>query len=421
MNIRKLAVVGALSMSLTVGSASAFAASLEDTVGLAGEESINKLVALSVFSSMNTFQPEEALTRGELANILNKVVTLKTPATAPKIADVVTANGANAKIANVVGNGYISLQNGKFNSNAGVTYGELSKALAYGLGFKASWSDRQVDTFYYLERKGVLSIDTDLDAVVTRESAAVILDAFLTAKGYYTSDKGVVSALTDDSIVINNGSENATYKIAGNAALFVNGQAADLPSFGPGTAVLVALNADGEVAYMNGGILGLIEGTISLADGQVRISIEDVPDTLKNADLNAFVTPLPNDPEGEFTLTSFGFYSTAGVTFSGGAYINEPTDEVTMLRVYMSSVEGKAFTVSDSKLTLDFSGDALANQTFEVAADASITLESDESKKLTLADLAALQKDNDVTVTVTIDNSGIVTAIKAKAEPKKAE
>lgn len=417
MNIRKFAVVGALSLSLTVGSASAFAASLEDTIGLGGEESINKLVALNVLSSSGVnFRPEASLTRGELANILNLVLTLKTPAKLPQIKDVVTAKGANSKIVKVVGNGYISLNNGKFNPNQGVTYGELSKALAYGLGFKASWSNRAIDAFYFLERKGVLPIDTDLDAVVTREEAAVVLDKFLTVKGFYNIDKGVVSALTDGGVVINNGSENAEYKIAKNAALFINGESQDITAFGAGTAVQVVLNAKGEVAYMNGGILGLIEGEVSLNDGKIKINNE-----LKNVDLNAVVSPLPNNPDEPFTFANFGLYSAAGVSFGGGVYVNEGTDEVTMLSVYISKTEGKPFTIKDSSLTVDFSGDGLDNQTFEVAGDAKIVLESEPDKAITLADLAALQAGNTLSGTVEMNDSGVVTAITAKVEAKKAE
>ncbi|WP_199618889.1 S-layer homology domain-containing protein [Paenibacillus alkalitolerans] len=416
MNIRKIAVVGALSLFLTVGSASAFAASLEDTIGLAGEESINKLVALNVFSSGASFRPEDPLTRGELAYILNQVLMLETPSKLPQIKDVATAKGANANIAKAVGNGYISLNNGKFHANWSVTYGELSKALAYGLGFKPSWSDRKVDTFYYLERKGVLSIDTDLDAKVTREDAAVIIDNFLTAKGYFNADEGVVSGLTDTGIIINNGSANVEYKVAKNAVFFINGEGAEKTAFGPGTAVEVALNAKGEAAYINGGILGLVEGAITLSDGKVKIN-----DTLKNVNLNAVVTPLTNSPDKTFTFTNFGLYSAAGVTFGGGVYVNEGTDEVTMLNVNMAKAEGRAFTVSGNKVTLDFSGDALDNQTFAVAEDAKIVLETDAEKTLALADLAALQTDNTLSGTIEINSDGVITAITAKAEPKKTD
>ncbi|WP_274363294.1 S-layer homology domain-containing protein [Paenibacillus thermotolerans] len=414
MNIRKLAVVGALSMSLTVGSASAFAASLEDTVGLDGEVSINKLVALNVFSAKTTFQPEEALTRGELANILNKVLTLTTPKTAPKIADVVTANGANAKIASVVGNGYIGLKNGSFVANAGVTYGELSKALAYGLGFKASWSDRAIDTFYYLERKGILSIDTDLDEVVTREDAAVIIDAFLSAKGYYNTDNGVVSALTDTGVVINNGSEYVEYKLAGNAALFIGGQNLEVSAFGPGTPVSVALNANGEIAYMTGGILGLIDGTIEYSGGKLKVN-----GAAKNVDLNVVVSSLPNSPNDEFTFKHVGNYGSVGVTFGGSAYVNEENDEITMLQLYLAKIEGKDFAIANGKVTVDFSGDALANQSFEVASDAKIVLDSAPDKAITLEELAKLQANNTLSGVVEADSDGIVTAITAKVTAKE--
>ncbi|NIK76985.1 hypothetical protein FHS15_002110 [Paenibacillus castaneae] len=416
MNIRKLAVVSALCMSLTIGSSSAFAASFSDTQGITGEESIHKLAALGVFSSTEKFRPEQSLTRGDLSYLLVNVLSLKAPAKAPKITDVPTTNSAYERISKVVGNGYISLKNGKFNANQGVTYGELSIALAYGLGFKAAWSDRQIDTFYFLERKGILSIDTNLDAIVTREDVAIVLDKFLEAKSYYKTDTGVVSELTGDGIVINNGSENAAYKIAGNAALFINGEESAVTMFGAGTAVQVIFNNKGEIAYMNGDILGLLMGSISLNDGKVKIG-----SAIKNIDLNAYVTPLPNDPDNSFSFTNFGFYSAAGVSFGGSAYINEAKDEVTMLSVYVSKTEEKPFTIDGSTLTVDFSDDGLDDQSFQIAENAKIVLETQADKALTIKELAAYQASNILSGTVDMNEEGFVTAIKAKIEPKKSK
>lgn len=417
MNIRKVLLVSALSMSLVIGSSSAFAASYADTQGITGEESIDKLAALGVFSATKNFRPEDSLTRDEFSYLLVHLLQINAPAKAPKISDIPTASGAYSRISKVVGNGYITLNNGKFNAKQGVTYGELAKALAYGLGFKASWSDRQIDTFYYLERKGLLSIDTNLDAVVSREDAAIVLNKFLEAKSYYKTDNGVVSALTDDGgIVINNGSENKSYKFASNAALYINGEAAEITRFGAGTAVQVVLNDKGTVAYMNGGILGLLSGSISLSDGKVLIGKD-----IKNIDLNNVASPLPNNLESPFSFTQFGHYSTAGVSFQGSAYINEGTDEVTMLSVYISKTEGKPFTITGSVLTVDFSGDGLDNQSFEIAQDAVIKLESEADKTTTAAALSALQASNILSGTLEMNNSGIITAITAKVEAKKAE
>jgi len=413
LKLRKLITVGVLSLSLIVGSTSAFAASIDDTLGLDSEVAINKLVALNVFAKADSFRPEAPLTRSDLSYLLVRVLPLKTPAKQPQIADVATANGANSHIAKVVGNGYLMLQNGKFNPKKGVTFGELSKALAYGLGFKASWSTRPIDAFFYLERKGVLSINTDLDAVVTREDAAVVLDKFLDVKGSYIKDAGVVSAILENSLIINNGSEYAEYALAPHAALFINGQSEELSTFGPGTAVNVILNAKGELAYVEGSILGMVSGTITMSSGKVKIN-----DALKNADLNAVVDALPNDPEGTFTLTTFGKYAAAGVTFAGNAFINEGNDEVTMLDVYMSKAEDRAFSAAGTTITLDFSEDAIANQSFEIAEDAKILL---VDKEITLSELVKLQTTNTLSGTVEMDESGVVTSIVAKAEPKKAE
>jgi hypothetical protein len=413
LNIRKFAVVGALSLSLTVGSASAFAASLEDTIGLSGEESINKLVALQIFMKTGSeFGPEAPLTRGELAYMLTQSLELDAPKNVPAILDVKTKGGANARVAKAVANGYISLNGGKFHATNRVTYATLSRALAVGLGFKLSWSNRPIDHLYFLERKGVLSIDTDLDAVVTREAAAVAFDKFLAAAGAFDTDSGVISEVTDTAVVINNGSEYAEYKLSENAALFINGQSEELSTFGAGTKVHIALNDNMEIAYMSGGILGLAEGTISYTDGQVKVN-----DTLRNIDLNAIVDSLPNAMEQNFTFTTFGMYSSAGVTFGGGAFVNEGADEVTKLSLFMKTIEGKSFSVKGNSITVDFSGDALDNQTFVLADDVKITLETDADNLLTPAELQKLQINNTLSGKIEADSTGAVTAITAKVEP----
>ncbi|TJY44164.1 hypothetical protein E5161_01860 [Cohnella pontilimi] len=419
MRLRKMAIACTLSAALTLGSSSVFAASLDDTAGLPGEVSMNKLVSLHVLPASGTsYNPDAALTRGDFVYALTQVLKLNAPKSV-KIKDVSSNSKDYASVAKVIGNGLLKLDaKGNFNSKKAVTYAEFSRALAAGLGLKLSWSDRPIDYLFYLERKGVLDIDTDLDAVVTRGAAAVAIDQVITLKGTFKSDSGVVVELKgDDAVVLNNGRENVTYKLDKDASLFLSGQSDDLSSFGPGTAVQVLLNAKGEISFLSGHSLLLEEGSIVYKSGKVSIN-----STLRNIDLRAVVNPLPNDPNGTFTLKGFGNYSGAGVTFAGGAYVNNQNDEVTLLDLRVAKAEEKPFTVGFNGLTLDFSDDALANLSFKVADDVKITLKAasatDKDQKLTLTELTALQTGNTLTGTVEINSDGFVTSIVATAEKK---
>jgi hypothetical protein len=416
LNFRKLTVVCALSLFLSFGG-TAFAGSLEDTIGLPSESSINKLVALNVLAGSGTqFNPDATFTRGDLVAALSRIMKLQS-SNKVTIKDITSKNSAYASTAGAVGLGLIKLdKKGNFNAKQGVTYAEISKVLAYGLGFKLSWSDRPVDYLFYLERKGVLEIDTDLDAIVTKEAAAVALDQYVTLKKLFKSDSGVIVELKEGAIVLNDGSENKTYKIAGNAALFLSGQNSDLTSFGAGTPVQVLLNGKGEVSYMTGSSLDLAEGTIVYADGKVKVN-----DTVRSIDLNAVLQPLPNNPTKPFTLANFGGYSKAGVTFGGGAYVNNKTDEVTMLELYISKAADKPFTTLGSSIVVDFSEDALSNQSFELSADAKIFLKTAPDKMLTIGDLRALEADNKLTGTLEINSDSLVTSITVTAEKKAAK
>jgi hypothetical protein len=414
-----MAIACTLTVALMLGSTSVFAASLDDTAGIPGEVSMNKLVSLHVLPvSGASYYPDDALSRSDFVYALTKVLKLNAPKSL-KIKDVSSKSKDYALVAKVVGSGLLRLDaKGNFNAKKAVTYAEFSRALAAGLGLKLSWSDRPIDYLFYLERKGVLDIDTDLDAVVTRGAAAVAIDQVITLKNTFKSDSGVVVELKGNSVVLNNGVENVTYNLAKDASLFLSGQIDELSSFGSGTSVQVLLNAKGEIAFMSGHSLSLEEGTIVYSDGKVKIN-----SNLRNIDLRAVVQPLPNDVNGTFTLKGFGNYSAAGVTFSGGAYINNTSDEVTLLDLRVAKVEEKPFTVGlNGSLTLDFSGDGLANQTFKTADDVKITLkgkaDTDKDQTLTLSELSALQAGNTLTGTVEINADGFVTSIAATAEKK---
>jgi hypothetical protein len=420
LRLRKMVFAGTLSLALTLGSSSAFAASLDDTVGIPGEASMNKLVSLHVLTASGTqYNPDADLSRSDFVYALSKVLKLNAPKSV-KIKDVSSKSKEYASVAKVVGNGLLKLDGkGNFNSKKAVTYAELSRALANGLGLKLSWTDRPIDYLFYLDRKGVLDIDTDLDAVVSRGAAAVAIDQFIGLKGMFKSDSGVVTELQANGLVLNNGTDNVTYTLAKDASLFLADQNAELTSFGAGTPVQLLFNDKGELSFMSGNSLSLEEGTIVYSDGKVKIN-----DSSRNIDLNAVVQPLPNNPNATFTLKGFGNYSAAGVTFAGGAYINNKNDEATMLDLRFAKVEGKPFSVSTSSLTFDFSGDALANQTFTLADTVKITLKGKtaaEDKTLSLVELGALQSGNTLSGTVEINGDGAVTSITATAEAKTAD
>jgi hypothetical protein len=420
LNLRKMVVTGVLTCSLTLGSASAFAASLEDTIGLSNEVAINKLVSLGVFSSGKLFNPESDLTRGEFASIIQTLIPLKAGKEIA-IKDVNTAKGANAKVVKLLNNGLLKLDaNGKFNINQGVTYSELSRVLAYGLGLKLTWTDRPLDFLYYLDRKGVLDIDTDLDAVVTKEGAAAAIDKYITLKQLFTAEHGVINFLTEDGVVINNGRDTQNYVLAKNASLFVDGSSVAKSSLGSGTAVEVLLNAKGEIAYITGSSLMLEEGVASYADGKVTAN-----GSKYNVDLNLVVAPLPNQPDSNFTFDNFGRYTGAGTSFMGNTYINTKTDEVTKLNLYISKIADRTVKVTGSVITADYSDMDFANQTFTASADVVVTLESgkegEKGKVVTLAEIEALQTENTLTGTLEMNSIGEVTTITVKATVKEKQ
>jgi len=414
LKLRKWVVTGVMSAALTMSSGSVFAASIQDTAGLDSEMSINKLVSLGVIAIKNgSFQPDVALTRTEFASILNKVVSLSQPK-AITIKDVNTKNGENSDIAKAVNSGLLKLNGkGEFNANGSVTYADFSRALAVGLGLKSSWTDRPIDYLFYLDRKGVLSIDTDLDAVVTREGAAVALDKFVELKNTFKSNKGVIAQVTDAGVSLNTSSGKVFYKFASGVSVFIDDQGDNTSSLSVGSAAEVELNKKGELAFISTIGKELEEGVLAYKDGKLNVSSK-----VKNFDLNAVFAPLPNNPSKDFTLDNYGKYSIAGVQFSGQAYINYRTDEVVMMTPYVSQISGRAFTVSGSKVTLDFSEDALSNLTFAMGEGAKATL---DGKDITLSDLSGKIKGGaQLDVVFDMNQAGEITAVTATT-PKAEE
>lgn len=383
LNWRKFIVTGALATTLTFSSISALAVSFDDVSS--NEASITKLVSLGVVVNTGAnFNPEKGLTRQEFAEISSRIMTLSAPKTV-KISDVKN----NAAVTKAVGAGVLTVNSkGQFKPKNAITFSDLARGLAYGLGFKKSWSNRPIDHLYFLERKGVLSIDTDLDAVVTREDAAVAIDKYMTVKESYITASGIVDRVNGNVLIVKTDSGSASYKINSKASLFMDEQAASQGNLAKGTDVKFVLNKKGEIAYLTGNGLEVFDGALAYAAGNLTFN-----GAAKNYKLNAVVTALPNNPTVPFTFTEFSNYSSkGGVSFGGTLYSNTATDEITMLEAYVSKVANRAFTVSNGKVTFDFSDLGYKSQTFAFGEEAVLTQVDGETKTtVTVADLAALQ------------------------------
>jgi hypothetical protein len=417
LNWRKFIVTGALATTLTFSSISALAVSFDDVSS--NEASITKLVSLGVVVNNGAnFNPDKGLTRQEFAEISSRIMTLSAPKTV-KISDVKN----NAAVTKAVGAGILTVNSkGQFKPKNAITYSDLARGLAYGLGFKKSWSNRPIDHLYFLERKGVLSIDTDLDAVVTREDAAVAVDNFMTVSDSYTKASGIVDRVTGSVLIVKTDSGSASYKINSKASLFMDEQAASQGNLAKGTDVNFILNKKGEVAYLTGNGLEVFDGNLGYAGGNLTFN-----GAAKNFKLNAVVVALPNNAAVPFTYTEFSNYaSKAGVSFGGTLYSNTATDEITMLEAYVSKVANRVFTVSNGKVTYDFADVALKAQTFTMSEEATYTLlegEKGETKTTkTLAELTALQASGKVlkgTLVAGADGLGLSLEFTATAPAAK--
>jgi hypothetical protein len=405
MDFRKVLAAGALSCSLVFSgvavSSHAFAVEFSDTSGMSTETSINKLVSLGVMKYPGeNFNPDGALTRSEFAYMVNKVMTLSS---GKKVGfkDLSFKNSNYTNVLKLVNNGYLSASKGYVKSGKGVTYAEMSKVLAQGLGLKKTWTNRSVDYLFYLVKKDVLDIDTDLDAVVTREEAAVAFDKFITQNETFTIVKGIV--MSTNKFTINNGAEYRTYKFANNASVFVDDQAMALDDVQVGSPVTLYLNKKGQVAYYAGEFLDAETGPIVLKSPNIVIGTKALT---KSFNLDAFVAALPNNPSQFFSIKQIDIYSKAGVNFEGQAYFTN-ADEVTAVYPYIASAEDMPITVNGSKVTVGISGDV--TETFNTFPDVSVTL---DGKEATLADLKGDEKTS-FTASFEADKTGYITSITA--------
>lgn len=435
MNFRKLLVAGALSCSLALSSGltvtnHAFAVQFSDTQGMEAESSINKLVSLGVMRNPGAeFSPDVKLSRTEFAYMANQVVSLNA---GKKLTfkDVTAKNAYYTSVLKMVNNGYLTTSKGNVNLSKGVTYSELAKFLAQNLGLKSSYTNRPVDFLFYLVRKDVLDIDTDLDAIVTREDAAVAFDKFITLKKVFTTEKGIVTEVTDKGFTINNGSENITFTNASNLSVFVSGQATESGDIQVGSPATVIANKKGQAAYYAGEFLDAEEGPIKFINNANKWQIGTPTEAselnlntylaslptikswdvnwkftikmLKDVNLDAFIAPLPNNQNAEFSIVAFKDYQANGAEFAGQAFFTN-NDEVTAMYPYIAKVTNKDIAVSGKQVTVTLK-DGL-QETFNVLDDATITFNNSPATldKLTGA----------ITATIEADKFGNITTITA--------
>lgn len=374
MKMRKLLVTGALSLSLAFSSFlfPVYATSLSDTVGLSSEAAINKLVSLGVFPNTGeNFNPEQTLKRADFAYIVKAV-----------IGDAQSAEVAKGK--------------------GDVKFSELAKVLSRGLGLKSTWTDRPIDFLYYLDRKGVLDIDTDLDAVVTREDAAIAFDKYITLKNKFKSDAGVITQLNEDSIVLDNGIGTTSYKFAKNVSVFVSGQGVETQSLSVAMPVNLIFNPKGEIAFIEGNLLDAEEGTIAFKDGKLLINDKIV----KDINPNAIFVPLPTSPNDTFTAALFMQYAAAGAQFIGQVLFPD-TNDVTLATLYIAKAENKSLTFQGNKIEIEFT--KVLKQSFEISPEVKVTLDEKEVK---LEELKSLDKSK-YTATIEANANGEIVSITA--------
>ncbi|WP_108670472.1 S-layer homology domain-containing protein [Peribacillus acanthi] len=407
MKFRKFLVAGALSCSLAFGAVSAtpaFAVEFMDTTGLSSESAINKLVALGVMKNPgDMFDPEGELTRAEFTYMVNQVMALNTGNKKIVFKDLSQKNAAYTNALKMVNHGYLTLDKGSVKLSKGVTNAEMGKFLAQGLGLKKSWTNRPIDYLFYLVRKDVLDIDTDLDAVVTREQAAIAFDKYITAKGIYRTDSGIVVAVSKTGFTINNGSEYKTYRYAPNVSVLISGQSATTEDVQIGSPTTVILNKKGTVAYYGGELLDAEENTIKLSNAKWTIGT-----LVKEVNLEAYVHALPNKPKEEFTIKLLDTLGKAGAQFSGQVFFTN-NDEVTALYPYISKVENKSVKLSATGTSVTVALSATLSETFTVSETVAITI---DGKVATVQEFNALKPGEAVTATIEADANGNVTAIK---------
>lgn len=401
MKLQKSLIIGSLSVALLFGTTSAYAVNLADTDGIDGQASVEKVVSLGVFPVYGAnFNPDSPLNRADFASIVNRLVWLPS-GKAVAFTDVKATNANYANAVKLVNNGYLAPVNNAFKLTKGVTYGEFAKALAYGLGVKKSWTTRPIDFLYYLDRRGVLDITTDLDAVITRGEAAVAIDKYITLSGKFETAKGITTKVDSTHIVINDGGSDASYTFAKGAVVFVSDNEAKISDLSVGSPVTIVLNKKGQVAFASSVLLDNESGTITLDGGQWKIK----DSIIKGLNLDAYIANLPGDSES-FSLTQLNQFLGEDVTLSGTVFFATDSDEVTAVYPYISKAADKAFKVVGSKIAVSISDDVTK------------TLPLNEAVKITLDDkdaqLTDLKADGKYTATIEANANGEITVLAVK-------
>ena len=417
-DLRKLVVSGVVATSLIFGSGSVFAASFDDVSGSQSEMAITKLVSLGyIVNKGSNFNPESGLTRLEFADIASRITNLGKPATL-KIKDLNTSGGKNANAVKLVKGGFVQLtKKGEFLPKKSVTYAELSKVLATGLGFKTSWSNRPVDFLFFLERKGVLDISTNLDAAVTREGAAVAIYKYLEVKHVFKDVVGVIQDSSPTSITVKSRDGVKKYALASNNSLFINDDATDSDALGLGTEARLILDKSGKVAFVDSVGIDSTEGTLGYKNGKILVNSNPF-----NVNINVITPNLPVGLASDFTLNYFTGYSAAGVTFKGSVYTNIQTDYITSLNAYISKVDDRKITVTPTgNIEFDFSDDALDNLSFVPSDATKVTVTiGDQTTDSSATGVYALQLQGySLTAALEASEDGSVTKLVVTA--KKAE
>lgn len=375
MKMRKLLVTGALSLSLAFSSFvfPAYAVSFEDTVGIGSEMAIAKIVSLGLLPSPgNNFNPEQPISRADFANLTKQLTG----------ADV--SKGSKT-----------------------VTYAELSKVLANGLGLKSSWTNRPIDYLYYLDRKGVLDIDTDLDAVVTREAAAVAFDKYLSLKNSFKTVSGVVVGVSSTGISVNTDDGRIAYPFAKNISPFINEQIVDPTTITLGTPVDLTLNKQGQIAFLSGKLLDAEEGSLKLEAGKLKIR-----DTItKDLNFNVYLAPLPSKPNKSFTLAEFGQYQNKGISFAGTAFFAD-NDEVTIIYPYIAKINGATISFTTTGIVAEL-GEGF-NLAFELSDELKVKIDETDSD---LEGLKAYKRAGHVyKATIELNSNEVITSISVTSQ-----
>lgn len=413
---RNILASGVIATSLLASSMSAFAVSFDDVSGAENEKAITKLVSLGYLNVKGSnFNPEATVSRAEFATIANKVVDFGAPGKI-KVTDL---KGTNTPALKMIKGGVLTLnKKGQFESNKKVTYLELAKLLSFGFGFKKSWTNSPADYLFFLDRKGVLSIDTKLDANITREDLAVAIDNYLTVKGVYKYTSGVISDVNETGFTLKNESGVSNFKFAGSPTLFLDNQLADRENFGLGTTVSFLRNTSGSVVFVDGVGVDSFEGTLGMSNGKITVA-----STSYNVNLNSVIVPLPNDPTGSLSFAQFSNYATkAGVEFFGSIYTNLENDEATVILPTISKVNNRLITLGVDKVAANFSANALPNQNFAVTANTVYNLTVDGATSVsTLAAILTYQAElqaskKSLVATFELYSDGTVKTLTAKSQ-----